>query len=171
MSCSSCNGWRRLSVGSSLSRILQGRRHGSCSLDTASGKPFWTIFLLMTCLGGVVGFAFWYVTDSETVAALIHSQGKRFLPGSDVIVGRVRSGRCWVRSISNICKLINPGSDLVPALRFPWAKIEYNARAMLKGKFGTAAGVVIAQPTLRLKQRKDGSWNLQRFLARPGPVR
>lgn len=130
---------------------------------------FWTIFLLMTCLGGVVGFAFWYVTDSETVAALIHSQGKRFLPGSDVNVGRVRI-RPLLGEINFQHLQINQPLDRTPfqTLRLPWAKIEYNARAMLKGKFEPYR-VMIAQPTLRLKQRKDGTWNLQRFLADPWP--
>ena len=39
---------------------------------------------------------------------------------------------------------------------------------MLKGKFEPRE-VVIAQPTLRLKQRKDGTWNLQGLLADPWP--
>ena len=28
---------------------------------------FWGAFLLLACLGGVIGFACWYATDSETL--------------------------------------------------------------------------------------------------------
>ncbi|SIO31147.1 AsmA-like C-terminal region [Singulisphaera sp. GP187] len=130
---------------------------------------FWGTFLLLTCMGGVIGFAFWYVTDSETVAALIQSQGKRFLPGSDVNVGRARI-RPFLGEINLTHLQINQTLNGAPfqTLRFPWARIGYNARAMLKGKFEPRE-VVIAQPTLRLKQRKDGTWNLQGLLADPWP--
>lgn len=130
---------------------------------------FWGTFFLLTCLGGVIGFAFWYVTDSETVSTLIHSEGKRFLPGSDVNVGRARI-RPFLGEINLTHLQINQTLDGAPfqALRLPWTRIGYNPRAMLKGKFEPRE-VVVAQPTLRLRQRKDGTWNLQGLLADPWP--
>ncbi|WP_406698706.1 AsmA-like C-terminal region-containing protein [Singulisphaera sp. Ch08] len=130
---------------------------------------FWGTFFILTCLGGVIGFAYWYATDSETVAALINSESKRFLPGSDVIVGRAR-----IRPLLGEIKLshlqINQTIDTGPfqTLRLPWMLIQYNARAMFKGKFEPVK-VVISQPRLRLRQRKDGTWNLQGLLADPWP--
>ena len=60
--------------------------------------------------------------------------------------------------------------DGVPfqAVRIPWLNVRHNARAMLEGQFEPSE-VVVAQPTLRLRRRKDGTWNLQGLLADPWP--
>ncbi|MGE3819206.1 MAG: AsmA-like C-terminal region-containing protein, partial [Isosphaeraceae bacterium] len=46
--------------------------------------------------------------------------------------------------------------------------VEYEPRAMLEGRIEPTK-VVVAQPSLRLRRRKDGTWNLQGMLADPWP--
>jgi hypothetical protein len=53
-------------------------------------------------------------------------------------------------------------------IHIPWLNLRHDARAALEGRFDPTE-VVVAQPTLRLKLRKDGTWNLQGLLASPWP--
>ena len=54
------------------------------------------------------------------------------------------------------------------AVRIPWLSVRHDARALLEGRFEPSE-VVVAHPTLRLRRRKDGTWNLQGLLASPWP--
>ena len=130
---------------------------------------FWGTLLLLTIVTGGLGLAYMYVTDGTTLGAMIEAEIPRYLPGSRVILGRVKvrpfAGEINVTHLSLEQKL-----DGVPfqAGRIPWLRVRHDARAMLQGKF-VMHEVVVAHPTLRLRRRKDGTWNLQGMLADPWP--
>src|SRR4051812_6536305 len=130
---------------------------------------FWGAFLLLACLGGAVGFAFWYVTDSETLAGLIKAEVPRYLPGSLVTVGRVRI-RPFVGEIDVKEAHLIQTVDGAPfkAVKLPWLRIRHDPRAMLKRRFAPSE-VVVAYPTFRLLRRKDGTWDLRGVVAYPWP--
>lgn len=130
---------------------------------------FWGAFFLLTCLGGVLGFACWYVTNSETMAGLIKAEIPRYLPGSVLNVQRVRIGLMQGGiSLTQVSVLQTIDGAPFLTLRLPWLHIKHDPRALLKRRF-VAREVVVAQPTLRLRRRKDGTWNLQGLLADPWP--
>ena len=58
---------------------------------------------------------------------------------------------------------------MVPTLRIPWLNIRINTRKLAEGELEVRE-VKVSQPTLRLQQRRDGTWNLQGLLADPWPV-
>lgn len=130
---------------------------------------FWGMFFLLSCLGGVVGFAYWYVTDSATVATLIRSGSKRYLPTSEVSLDHAKL-RPFLGEVILRYLQVNQRLDgrSVPTLRLPLTQIQYDPHAMLKGEVDVHR-VVVAKPTLRLYQRKDGTWNLKGLLADPWP--
>ena len=129
----------------------------------------WTLALLVAVVVGGVWFAYAYVTDSRTLAALIRAQAPRYLPGTRLDLGRVRvrpfAGEVNLHHVS-VLQTID-GANF-QAIRIPWLRIRHDARAMLKGKF-VPREVVVTHPTLRLCRRQDGTWNLQGLLADPWP--
>ena len=60
--------------------------------------------------------------------------------------------------------------DGVPfeTLHIPWLNIRINTRKLLRGELDVRE-VDVVQPTLRLCQRPDGTWNLEGLLADPWP--
>ncbi len=65
---------------------------------------------------------------------------------------------------------INQVIDGQPFLtaKIPWLEFHANPKDLVKGRFDIS-GVDVAQPTLRLCRRGDGTWNLQGLLASPWP--
>ena len=53
-------------------------------------------------------------------------------------------------------------------VRIPFLQLQVNPRKLVEGKFEPSK-VVVGQPTLRLRARKDGTWNLQGLIADPWP--
>ena len=51
---------------------------------------FWGLVLCLSILGGGLWFAYWYMTDGETVAQLIREHAVRYFPGSTLDPGRVQ---------------------------------------------------------------------------------
>src|SRR4051794_40948502 len=51
---------------------------------------FWGTLLIFTILAGGLCLAYRYVTDGTTLAALIESEIPRYLPGTRLILGRVK---------------------------------------------------------------------------------
>src|SRR4051794_17473294 len=129
----------------------------------------WGTLVLMASLGGGLGFAYWYVTDSETLARAIRAEAPRYLPGSRVDLTRV-----GVRLLTGEAQLMHLTVNQVidgrsfQTVRVPWMKVRHDTRAALKGRFEPSE-IVVAQPTLRLRRRRDGTWNLQGLLASPWP--
>jgi len=129
----------------------------------------WGTLVVLASLGGGLGFAYWYVTDSETLARAIRAEAPRYLPGSRVDLTRV-GVRLLTGEVQVSHLTVTQTLDGRPfqTVRVPWVKVRHDARAMLKGRFEPSE-VVVAQPTLRLRRRADGSWNLQGLLASPWP--
>ncbi len=129
----------------------------------------WSALLITSVLIGSSIFAYTYITDSNTLAAIIRDEAPRYLPGSRVQVDRVML-RPFVGDIelkqTTIWQDIDGTS--VPTLRIPWLSIRSDFRSLIWGKVSTRE-VAIARPELKLRRRKDGTWNLQGFLADPFP--
>lgn len=129
----------------------------------------WGAAVLVASLCGGLWFAWWYATDSDTIVALIQAEAPRYLPGSRVEMAKARL-RPFVGEVHLIQVRVNQGLDGAPflAVKVPWLNVRYNVKASFEGRFEPTE-VVVAQPTLRLRRRKDGTWNLQGMLANPWP--
>jgi hypothetical protein len=130
---------------------------------------FWGMLLVLASVSGGLWFAYAYVTDSAAMAGKLRTEAPRFFPGSRLDVGGVRI-RPFAGEISISHLALRQPIDGTPFLvgKIPWLRIQHDARAMLKGRF-VPREVVVAQPTLRLHRRKDGTWNVQGLLADPWP--
>jgi hypothetical protein len=130
---------------------------------------FWGLVLCLSILAGGLWFAYTYVTDSETAARLVKHYALRYLPRADVEPGRVRIG--LFRGELTLYQLnVWQKIDAAPfvALRIPWLHIGINPRKLIRGQLDLRE-VVVVQPALRLRRRRDGTWNLQGLLADPWP--
>ena len=129
----------------------------------------WGLLLCLSILGGGLWFAYWYMTDGETVAQLIREHAVRYFPHSTLDPGRVRislyGGELVFRQLRMIQKIEGAPFEV---LRIPWLNIKINSRKLAKGHL-EAREVVVGTPTLRLRRRHDGTWNLDGLLADPWP--
>jgi hypothetical protein len=130
---------------------------------------FWGLVLCLSILGGGLWFAYSYVTDSANAARWIRRYAVRYLPSSQLDPGRVRVAR-WFGELTLHDTRINQQVDgvMFQTLRIPWLKVLMNTRQLLRGELDVRE-VAVVQPSLRLCQRRDGSWNLQGLLASPWP--
>src|SRR5579864_466030 len=130
---------------------------------------FWATMLFLATVAGGLWFAYSYVTDSDTLASLIRGEVPRYLPGTRLLIGRVRVrpliGDVSLNQIALWQKL--DGVDYL-ALRIPWLDVRHDTAALMNGDLKPRE-VVVAQPVLRLCRRKDGTWNVQGLLADPWP--
>ena len=53
-------------------------------------------------------------------------------------------------------------------VRIPWLNVRINTRKLAEGQL-EVRDVEVSQPTLRLRRRRDGTWNLDGLLADPWP--
>jgi AsmA-like C-terminal region len=127
------------------------------------------LLLCVSILGGGLWFAYWYMTDGETVAQVVREHAVRYFPRSTLDPGRVRislyGGELVFRQLRLIQKIDGAPFEV---LRIPWLNIKINTRKLAKGHL-EAREVVVGQPTLRLRRRRDGTWNLEGLLADPWP--
>ena len=129
----------------------------------------WTLALLVAVVVGGVWFAYAYVTDSRTLAALIRAEAPRYLPGTHLDLGRVR-----VRPFAGEVNLTTSPSARRSTARTsrpsasPGCASATTPGRCSRGKF-VPREVVVTHPTLRLCRRQDGTWNLQGLLADPWP--
>ena len=130
----------------------------------------WGAVLLASSLAGGLWFAFTYVTDSGTLVEMVQSQAPRYLPGTRLELGKVRV-RPFIGEVELTRISLHQTLDGHPflAATVPWMKIRHDARAMLRSRRFVPSEVVVAQPTVRLRRRADGTWNLQGILADPWP--
>ena len=109
------------------------------------------------------------MTDGEWVAQLIREGAVRYFPGSTLDPGRVRvslyGGELVFRELKLIQRIDNAPFEV---LRIPWLSVRINTKKLAKGSL-EAREVVVSQPTLRLRRRRDGTWNLDGLLADPWP--
>lgn len=129
----------------------------------------WGFLFVASTLAGALAFAYSYITDSETLAALIREESPRYLPTSTVQVERVQLrplvGDVEMRGASVYQRI--DGKNVM-TLHIPWMQVRSDLRAVFSGKV-IPREVAVAQPRLRLVRRKDGTWNIQGLLADPFP--
>jgi hypothetical protein len=131
---------------------------------------FWGIMLCLSILAGGLWCAYLYFTDGETARRLIIQQSVRFLPRSILDPGRVKVGLFKGQlTLSQVLLRQVVDGVMVPSLRIPYLNIQINSRKLAGGELEFRE-VFVSQPSLRLQQRRDGSWNIQGLLADPWPV-
>jgi hypothetical protein len=130
---------------------------------------FWCLVLCLSILGGGLWFAYTYVTDSANAARWIRQYAVRYLPGSELDPGRVRMRPLIGELTLNEARIFQRiDGALFQTVRVPWLHILVNTRKMLRGELDVHE-VDVVQPSLRLCQRSDGTWNVQGLLADPWP--
>ena len=129
----------------------------------------WALALLMAVVVGGAIAAYHYVTEGESLVALIRQEAPRFLPRCqvDLISARIRPVVGQVLLHSFTVGDADP-AGLKAMAYFPFIQVDYNPWAMFHGRFEPSR-VVFPRPTIRLKRRPDGTWNCQGLLADPWP--
>ena len=128
-----------------------------------------TLLVLTVVVGGSIA-AYHYATDSDNLADLVRREAPRFLPGCRVDVSKV-TVRPFAGKVTLTQLLVReragdePGPTVGGAARI---QVRYNPWAMSKGRFEPRK-VTVAEATLRLRRKPDGSWNQQGLLADPWP--
>jgi hypothetical protein len=129
----------------------------------------WGLVFVLAVLAGALAFAYTYVTDSKTLVALIDAQVPRFFPGARLKIERAQLrpllGQVDLKQIVLWQRL---DGRAFAAARVPWLQVRCDLQALWHGKLDPRE-VIVAYPTLRLKRRRDGTWNLQGLLADPWP--
>lgn len=127
----------------------------------------WATLAIVASVAGCALYAYSYFVDSDNLSRMVKAVLPKYLPGSRVDIMRAKlrplSGEFHLNQVH-----IRQEIDGVPflALKIPWLNVR--APELVQGNFEPSE-VVVAQPTLRLKRRKDGTWNLQGLLASPWP--
>jgi hypothetical protein len=130
---------------------------------------FWGLVLCFSSLAGGLWFAYWYITDSETISRIIRQHAVRYLPNTMLDPGRVRPDIRAGELVLHDLKLRQRiDGDTFETLRIAFLSLQVNARKLAAGKFEPSK-IIIGQPTLRLRAKKDGKWNVQGLLADPWP--
>jgi hypothetical protein len=128
---------------------------------------FWGLVFCLSVLGGGLWWTYTYVTDSTNAARWIKLYAVRYLPGSDLDASRVRLRLSeWTLNNTRINQRID--GMWFETVRVPWLHILINTRKLLHGELELRE-VDVVQPSLRLCQRRDGTWNIQGLLADPWP--
>src|SRR5262245_49435581 len=129
----------------------------------------WSAVFVAATLAGALTFAYTYVTDSDTLAALINAYIPKYFPGSRLRIDRVQL-RPFVAEVDlRMISLHQPlDGGRHETFRSPWLQVRCDLQKLWNGQIEPRE-VFIAQPTLRLVRRKDGRWNVQGLLADPWP--
>src|SRR5271166_3103211 len=129
----------------------------------------WGLVLIVLITAGAAWFAYALVTDSETAVRLIKAQAARYLPRSIVEMGRVNVGILKGEvTVGHFHVFQRFDRQQFLTARVPWLSLKLDPRQVLHGRFAPRE-VVVSQPTLRLCQRSDGTWNIQGLIANPWP--
>jgi hypothetical protein len=130
---------------------------------------FWSLVLCLSILAGGAWFAYWYVTDSESVARLIREHAIRYFPRATLEPGRVRTRLLAGEVVFRQLQLRQQIDGIsFEALKIPWLHIRINPRKLLHGAL-EIRNVEVVEPALRLRRRRDGSWSFQGLFADPWP--
>jgi hypothetical protein len=130
----------------------------------------WGTLLAGSIAAGAVVFAYTYVTDGNTLSALIRDHAPKFFPGSQLHT------RVQIRpflgqiELSHIHLVQTVDGRPFPTAEIGWVKIGVDFRALLMDGKYRPREIEITHPTLSLCRRNDGSWNLQGLLADPWPA-
>ncbi len=129
----------------------------------------WGLVLCLSTLAGGLWFAYWHMTDSGTIGPIIREYAIKYFPGSTLDPGGVHvslfGGRVVFRELRLTQKIEGASFDV---LQIPWMSVRINTKKLAKGGL-EARDVEVSHPTLRLRQRNDGTWNLEGLLADPWP--
>ncbi len=125
-----------------------------------------TILFFTLIAGGGAWIGYAYLTDSGRLASIVRIEAAKYLKRARLDLSRVQ-----IRPMSGQVELTHlmlwqtiDGRDFL-ALRVPWMKIEQDPKGLTSGKF-IPREIVIAQPTIRLRRRGDGSWNFEGLAAK-----
>ena len=130
---------------------------------------FWGVVLCLSSLVGGIWFLYWHITDSDTISKVIREYGVRYFPTAILDPGRIRPSILKGELVFHDFRLRQPiDGTLFETLRMPFLQLRVNARKLAEGVF-EPRDVVVGQPTLRLRARRDGTWNLQGLIADPWP--
>ena len=130
---------------------------------------FWGLTLCFCSLAGGLWFAYWYITDSETIARVVKEHAIRYLPKAILEPGRIRPSLFKGELVFHDLRLRQVIDGLsFETLRIAYLELKVNPRKLAEGKFAPRE-IVVGQPTLRLRSRRDGTWNLEGLLADPWP--
>ncbi|WP_435017401.1 AsmA-like C-terminal region-containing protein [Tundrisphaera sp. TA3] len=132
----------------------------------------WGLFLVVATLVGGGLCAYFYVTDSDNLVALVEQESPRFLPGGRLSLARVRIKPLLGEITLTHATIKRDTGAPVPTLvaMSPWIQLRYDPwAAMTEGKF-IPRKVLVAHPLLRLREMRGGGWNIQGLLADPLPI-
>ena len=130
---------------------------------------FWGVVLCLSSLAGGIWFLYWHLTDSDTISKVVREHGVRYFPTAVLDPGRIRPSILKGELVFHDFRLRQPiDGTLFETLRMPFLQLRVNARKLAEGVF-EPRDVVVGQPTLRLRARRDGTWNLQGLIADPWP--
>jgi hypothetical protein len=131
---------------------------------------FWGLVLCLSILAGGLWVAYWYITDSESVARLIREHAIRYFPHSVLEPGRVRTRLLAGEVVFRQLQLRQQVDGIFfEALKIPWLHIRINPRKLLQGHL-EVRNVEVVEPALRLRRRRDGTWSFQDLFADPWPA-
>ncbi len=129
----------------------------------------WSFLLLTTSVIGGLWYAYSYATDSATIAQIVREHAPEYLPGCMVEVGKSQLKLLTGGITLNHVSVRQPmDGSTFQTLYLPWLHIDYDARASAEGRVVPLA-IAVTHPILRLRQRENGTWNIQGFVADPFP--
>ncbi|MDR3622484.1 MAG: hypothetical protein P4L85_24245 [Paludisphaera borealis] len=130
----------------------------------------WSVILGASLTAAATWIAYAFVTDSDTVSQIIRQKLIPFLPNAIVVIGKVEPrplhGKMVVKNVQ-IRQMID--GQLFTTLEIPWLQVRFDAAQLLHGR-KEVTEVSVSHPTLRLRRRKSGVWNVQDLLANPWPI-
>ena len=101
----------------------------------------WGFVLCLSILAGGLWFAYWYMTDSDTVAQMIRERAVRYFPGSTLDPGQVHislfGGKAEFRQLRLVQRIDGAPFEV---LRIPWLNIRINTRKLAEGPIGGPRG-------------------------------
>ncbi|QEH38454.1 AsmA family protein [Aquisphaera giovannonii] len=131
---------------------------------------FWGLTLLLMLAACACWFAYKLVTDSDTIGRLVRAHAARFFPGSTLETGpasvSILKGEVSLRNVQLRQRI--DGRPFLAA-RVAWLSLRLDPRELMHGRVEPRE-VIVSQPRLYLRQRRDGTWNLQGLIADPWPA-
>ena len=129
---------------------------------------FWLMILVLSTLGGGLWFTYTYLTNSETAGRLIRQYAVRYLPRSALDTRVEISPLHGDLTLTKLEIRQRVDDTVFNTLSIPWMQIRVDPRKLFRGKIDMRE-IDVALPTLRLVERRDGTWNVQGLLADPWP--
>jgi hypothetical protein len=129
----------------------------------------YSLMVILAILIGGIACAYYYVTESDTLAALIKKEATKVSPRSALSIVKVQL-RPLVGDVTLHHVSVQQWIDhqVFPTLHVPWLRVKHDLWGALHGHY-VPTEVIVAQPTLGLRRRKDGTWNLEGLIQSPLP--